>query len=200
MSYNFYIPKAHLLGKTFHDCVIRIPQIQAWSAESPHLYAIAVELRNPDNAIVESFTQKVGFRDVKIVGHDLLVNGQPIILYGMNRHDFHPQTGRVLSREDMRNDLLELKKFNFNAIRTSHYPNDPVLLDLCDELGFYAVGEANIESHAFQDSICNDQRYLTAFEDTPRRPRDLAHVPIHFLMTRESRWGDGYRVGRKGTL
>jgi beta-galactosidase len=159
---------------------VSFPKIRAWSAESPQLYAIAVELRNPDNVIVESFTQKVGFRDVKIVGHDLLVNGQPIILYGMNRHDFHPQTGRVLSREDMHNDLLELKKFNFNAIRTSHYPNDPVLLDLCDELGFYAVGEANIESHAFQDSICNDQRYLTAFVDRIARmvQRDIHHPSV----------------------
>ncbi|MEI6867235.1 MAG: glycoside hydrolase family 2 TIM barrel-domain containing protein [Actinomycetes bacterium] len=159
---------------------LTFPNIKSWSAESPVLYSLTIELSNPSGEVVERFVQKIGFRDVRIVGHDLLVNGAPIILYGVNRHDFHPKTGRVLSRQDMKNDLLELKKFNFNAVRTSHYPNDPALIELCDELGFYVIGEANIESHAFQDSICNDQRYLTAFVDRIARmvERDIHHPSV----------------------
>ena len=154
--------------------------IKAWSAEAPNLYSLSVELKNPQGEVVQKFTQRIGFRSVEISGHDLLVNGERIIIYGVNRHDFHPKTGRVLTKEDIRNDLLEMKKFNFNAVRTSHYPNDPALLDLCDELGFYVVGEANIESHAFQDSICNDARYLNAFVDRNARmvARDIHHASV----------------------
>ena len=176
----------------FAEFNISIPNISAWSAETPHLYPIVVELKDPTGAIVETFTQKVGFRDVRIVGHDLLVNGKPIILYGINRHDFNRKTGRVISREDMRNDLLELKRFNFNAVRTSHYPNDPALLDFADELGFYIIGEANVESHAFQDSLCNDQRYLNSFVDRIARmvQRDVHHPSvIMWSLGNESGWG-----------
>ena len=159
---------------------MEFPNIKAWSAETPHLYWLKIELKDPEGNVIESFTQKVGFRSVKIVARDLLVNGKRIIIYGMNRHDFNRKTGRVLSYNDMKADLLELKKFNFNAIRTSHYPNDPALLDLADELGFYVVGEANIESHAFQDSLCNDQRYLTPWVDRVARmvQRDIHHPAV----------------------
>ena len=161
---------------------LEFPNVKAWSAETPHLYWLKAELKNADGVVVESFTQKVGFRSIAIVGRDLLVNGKRIIIYGMNRHDFNRKTGRVLSYADMKADLLELKKFNFNAIRTSHYPNDPALLDLADELGFYVVGEANIESHAFQDSLCNDQRYLTPWVDRVARmvQRDIHHPAVIF--------------------
>ncbi len=159
---------------------VSIPNISPWSAEKPQLYSLVAELKDPSGSVVESFTQKIGFRDVRVVGHDLLVNGKAVILYGMNRHDFNATTGRVLTREDMRNDLLQLKRFNFNAVRTSHYPNDPALLEIADELGFYVIGEANIESHAFQDSLCNDQRYLNAFVDRIARmvQRDIHHPSV----------------------
>jgi beta-galactosidase len=161
---------------------MEFPNVKPWSAEAPHLYWLKAELKDASGTVVESFTQKVGFRSIKIVGRDLLVNGKRIIIYGMNRHDFNRKTGRVLSYADMKADLLELKKFNFNAIRTSHYPNDPALLDLADQLGFYVVGEANIESHAFQDSLCNDQRYLTPWVDRVARmvQRDIHHPSVIF--------------------
>ncbi len=157
-----------------------IPNIQPWSAESPRLYKILVELINPDGKVIERFNLKTGFRDVKISGGELRVNGAPIIIYGINRHDFHPVTGRVLSPAEIREDLLALKRFNFNAIRTSHYPNDIALLELADELGFYVVEEANIESHAFQESICNDPRYLNAFVSRVSRmiERDISHPSV----------------------
>jgi beta-galactosidase len=159
---------------------IRIPGISPWSAESPTLYDVEYELIDPTGQVIEVTEQKIGFRRVEVVGNELLVNGQPIIIYGINRHDFNRQTGRVLNRDLMRQDLLELKRWNFNAVRTSHYPNDPAFLDLCDELGFYVVGEANIESHAFQVTLCDDQKYLNAWVDRVARmvQRDIHHASV----------------------
>ena len=122
----------------------KLSKIKAWSAEEPHLYTLDIELRNPEGAVIEVSQQRIGFRSIVIKGQDFLVNGQPIIFYGINRHDFNRFTGRALTRDDMRQDLLELKRWNFNAVRTSHYPNDAAFLDLCDELGFYVSGEAHI--------------------------------------------------------
>jgi beta-galactosidase len=158
----------------------KVSKIKAWSAEEPNLYTLDIELHNPEGAVIEVSQQRIGFRSIVIKGQDFLVNGQPIIFYGINRHDFNRFTGRALTRDDMRQDLLELKRWNFNAVRTSHYPNDAAFLDLCDELGFYVIGEANIESHAFISSICNDTRYLTAFVDRVGRmvQRDIHHPSV----------------------
>ena len=155
----------------------KIPKIKPWSAEDPHLYTLNIELIDPTGNVVEVSQQKIGFRSVEIKGQELLLNGQPVMFYGINRHDFNRFTGRALTRDDMREDLLELKRWNFNAVRTSHYPNDAAFLDLCDELGFYVIGEANIESHAFISSICDDPKYLTAFVDRVGRmiQRDIHH-------------------------
>lgn len=158
----------------------QIPKVSPWSAETPALYTLVLELVDPSGKTVQRTSQRIGFREVQVRGRELLVNGQPVMIYGVNRHDFNRHTGRVLTREDMRNDLIEMKRWNFNAVRTSHYPNDPAFLDLCDELGFYVVGEANIESHAFYDSICNDPRYLGAFVERVGRmmQRDIHHPSV----------------------
>ena len=158
----------------------RIPKVQPWSAEEPNLYTLHIELVDPHGSVIEVSQQRIGFRSIVIKGQDFLVNGQPITFYGINRHDFNRFTGRALTRDDMRQDLLELKRWNFNAVRTSHYPNDAAFLDLCDELGFYVIGEANIESHAFISSICNDTKYLTAFVDRVGRmvQRDIHHPSV----------------------
>jgi beta-galactosidase len=157
-----------------------IPKITPWSAENPVLYTLHLELLDPAGNVVQISSQRIGFRSVVVKGRDFLVNGQPVIFYGVNRHDFNRFTGRALTRDDMRHDLLELKRWNFNAVRTSHYPNDAAFLDLCDELGFYVIGEANIESHAFYDSICNDPRYLGAFVERVGRmvERDIHHPSV----------------------
>ncbi|MFM8938380.1 MAG: glycoside hydrolase family 2 TIM barrel-domain containing protein [Actinomycetota bacterium] len=162
------------------EFTIKVPNISPWSAESPTLYDVEYELVDPSGQVIEITSQKIGFRRVEIKGNELLVNGQPVIFYGINRHDFNRETGRVLTRDLMRQDLLELKRWNFNAVRTSHYPNDPAFLDLCDELGFYVVGEANIESHAFQNTLCNDQKYLNAWVDRVARmiQRDIHHPSV----------------------
>ena len=159
---------------------LKVPGVKPWSAESPTLYEVEIELIDPIGQVIEITQQKIGFRRVEIKGIDFLVNGQPIIFYGINRHDFNRETGRVLSRELLRQDLLELKRWNFNAVRTSHYPNDPAFLELCDELGFYVIGEANIESHAFYETLCDDQRYLNAWVDRVARmiQRDIHHPSV----------------------
>ena len=159
-----------------------ISGVTPWSAENPTLYTLHFELLDPQGNVVQISSQRIGFRRTEVKGIDFLVNGQPVILYGVNRHDFNRHTGRALTRDDMRGDLLEMKRWNFNAVRTSHYPNDPAFLDLCDELGFYVIGEANIESHAFYDSICNDPRYLSAFVQRVGRmvERDMHHPSVVF--------------------
>ena len=97
---------------------------------------------------------------MEVRGTDLLVNGRRIYIRGVNGHDFDPATGRVVSRQAMRDDIVAMKRAGFNAVRTSHYPNDPAFLELTDELGLYVFEEADIESHAFQASLCDDPRYL----------------------------------------
>ena len=156
---------------------IKLP-VAPWSAETPALYHVEYILEDPNGKVVQTATHKVGFRRVEIKDHQLLLNGQPIIFYGINRHDFNKRTGRVISADDYRADILALKANNFNAIRTSHYPNDPVFLDLCDELGMYVIDEANIETHAFQNQLCDDQKYLAQWVDRTARmvQRDIHHA------------------------
>lgn len=155
---------------------VKLP-VESWSAETPVLYNVEYTLVDPSGKAIQSATQRVGFRRVEIVGKELLVNGQPVIFYGINRHDFNKRTGRVISEADYCADLLALKANNFNAVRTSHYPNDPVFLDLCDELGFYVIDEANLETHAFQNQLCDDQKYLSQWVDRIARmvQRDIHH-------------------------
>jgi len=157
-----------------------VPEVRAWSAEQPHLYTLTVELRSPSGEIRDQTSLRIGFKRVEVRGRQLLVNGQPILLRGVNRHDFSQHTGRVVSADEMRQDVVLMKQFGFNALRTSHYPNDPALLDLADELGIYVIDEADIESHAFQSTLCDDHRYLSAWVDRVSRMalRDKNHPSI----------------------
>jgi len=122
---------------------INVPKCQKWTAETPYLYTLTVHYGD------ETLTQKVGFRKVEIVNSQLLVNGEPILIKGVNRHEMDPDGGYVVSMERMLQDLTIMKRFNINAIRTSHYPDDPRFYDLCDSLGFYVCAEANQEAHGF---------------------------------------------------
>lgn len=154
--------------------------VRTWTAETPELYALAVRLHRADGSVADTSHHRVGFREVEISGRDLLVNGERVYIRGVNRHDFHPLTGRTVSYDDMRADLVTLKRFGFNAIRAAHYPNDPSLLDLADELGFYVVDEANIETHDHAHEIADDPRYLGAFVDRVSRMvlRDKNHPSV----------------------
>ncbi|WP_416983857.1 glycoside hydrolase family 2 TIM barrel-domain containing protein [Streptomyces sp. T028] len=163
-----------------------------WSAEDPRRYGLEVELLDPDGTVAERTTLSIGFRRVEIRGRDLLVNGRRVLIQGVNRHDADPHTGRTVSRERMERELSLLKRFNVNAIRTSHYPNDPVFLELCDTYGFYVVDEADIEAHAYASSLAHDLRYLPAFVDRVARMvrRDKNHPSvIVWSMGNESGYG-----------
>ena len=157
-----------------------VPDVRTWNAETPELYGLTVRLHRADGTVADTSYHRIGFRDVEIVGRDLLVNGERVFVRGVNRHDFHPLTGRTVSYDDMRADLVLLKRFGFNAIRTAHYPNDPTLYDLADELGFYVVDEADIESHDHAHEIADDPRYLGAFVDRVSRMvlRDKNHPSV----------------------
>jgi beta-galactosidase len=159
-----------------------IRNVRQWSAEQPHLYPLHIVLRSPAGEAVEEVDLRVGFRRVEIDGLNVLINGARVLFRGVNRHDFDQHTGRVISAESMRADMVAMKQFGFNAVRTSHYPNDPVFLDLADELGLYVVAEADIESHAFQDLVGDDSRYLNAWVDRVSRlvRRDKNHVSVTF--------------------
>ncbi|MFD8716600.1 glycoside hydrolase family 2 TIM barrel-domain containing protein [Streptomyces sp. NPDC059629] len=120
-----------------------IPGVEPWSAELPRLYDVTV------SSAAESITLRAGFRTVEIRGDRFLVNGRRVVFHGMNRHEAHPERGRVFDEAHAREDLARMKRFNVNAIRTSHYPPHPRLLDLADELGFWVVLECDLETHGF---------------------------------------------------
>jgi beta-galactosidase len=153
---------------------------QQWSAETPVLYQLIVRLLNEEGAEIHQASVSIGFRCVEIKGADLLINGQRVLLKGINRHEDHDTRGRAITREDMLRDILQIKRHHFNAIRTSHYPDDPFFYTLCDQIGLYVVDEANIESHAFMRDICEDNRYRQAFLDRVSRmvERDKNHPCI----------------------
>lgn len=154
--------------------------IAAWSAEQPVLYELKVELLDGGGESVDTVSQRIGFRRVVVEGRNLLVNGARILIQGVNRHDFDPHTGRVMARDGLLRELSLLKRFNFNAIRTSHYPNDPAFLELCDEVGFYVVDEADIEGHAFASTIADDPIYLPEIVERVSRMvlRDRNHPSV----------------------
>jgi beta-galactosidase len=141
----------------------RLPDVEPWSAESPSRYRVVAELLDPDGTVGEVHSQLIGFRRVEVRDRQLLVNGEPVWIFGVNRHDHHPVRGKAVTVDDMREDLLAMRRHNITAVRCSHYPNDPRFLDLCDEIGMYVVDEANIESHAYNTSLCDDPRYRSAW-------------------------------------
>jgi beta-galactosidase len=124
-------------------------KIKAWSAEIPKLYQLQVLIKDEKGKQIDATKFKVGFRTSEVKKGQLLVNGQPILLKGVNRHEHDPANGHVVSKESMLADIKDFKKYNINAVRTAHYPNDPLWYQLCDEYGIYIIDEANIESHGY---------------------------------------------------
>lgn len=164
-----------------------------WSAETPHLYTLVVTLHTPDGA--ESSSCRVGFRSVVVRDRQLLINGRPVLIKGVNRHDHDDTTGKALSRATLEADVRLMKQFNINAVRTSHYPNDPYWLDLCDRYGLYVIDEANIESHAYARELCRDPRYTLAFVERVRNmvERDKNHpCVIAWSLGNESGYGPNH--------
>ncbi|KAL2850181.1 glycosyl hydrolases family 2, TIM barrel domain-containing protein [Aspergillus pseudoustus] len=119
------------------------PALMLWSAETPILYTLSLSYKG------RAIAQRVGFRRSELRDGNILINGKPVIFYGVNRHEHHPRFGRAVPYEFMRADLLLMKRNNINAVRCSHQPNDPRLYEVCDELGLYVIAEADLETHGF---------------------------------------------------
>ena len=159
-----------------------VPSVKLWSAETPWLYTLKVSAYNR-KGVSETTSIKFGFRDVKIENGQLLVNGQPVLIKGANRHELNPYKGYVVSEADMIQDILLMKQLNINAVRTCHYPNDPLWYSLCDKYGLYVVDEANVESHGMgygKESLAHSADYQYAHVDRARRmvQRDFNHPSI----------------------
>lgn len=132
---------------------LEVENPRKWTAETPNLYTLTLALKDYDDNVLEVLSTRVGFRKVELKDSQLWVNGEPVLLKGANRHEHDPDTGHFVSVDSMIQDIVIMKKFNLNTVRTSHYPNDPVWYDLCDEYGLYLVDEANIESHGMGYSM-----------------------------------------------
>jgi beta-galactosidase len=161
-------------GRTVLDGPGRVTDPALWSAEMPELYELVVTAGD------DEVSCQVGFRTVEIAGRQLLVNGKAIRVCGVNRHDHDDRRGRAVTREVMEADVRLMKAFNVNAVRCSHYPNDPYWLELCDRHGLYVIDEANIEAHAYYDELCDDPRYAAAFMERVRNmvERDKNHASV----------------------
>jgi len=164
-----------------------------WSDEHPNLYTLAISLVDTTGKTVEVKSCKVGFRSIEFSKTDskLLINGKVTYLYGVNRPDHDPVKGKALSREDILRDVQTIKKFNFNCIRTSHYPMDPYLYDLCDQYGILVIDEANLETHGLGSKLSNDPMWTGAYLDRVTRmvERDKNHPSIIV-------WSLGNEAGR----
>lgn len=175
----------------------KIPQVKTWSAEIPNLYQLNIVIKDKKGNVIEAISRKLGFRTSEVIGSQFLVNGKPILIKGVNRHEHDPETGHVVSREDMLRDVQIFKEYNINAVRTAHYPNDPYFYELCDEYGIYVVDEANIESHgmgyALDRTLANNPAWLKAHLERVNRMviRDKNHPSI-IIWSMGNEAGNGY--------
>ncbi|WP_317191970.1 glycoside hydrolase family 2 TIM barrel-domain containing protein [Hymenobacter rubidus] len=164
-----------------------------WSDEAPNLYTLVLTLTDKTGAVLEAKSCRVGFRSIEFSKDNgkMLINGKLTYLYGVNRHDHHPTKGMAVSRDDIRQDVRTLKQFNFNCIRTSHYPNDPYFYELCDEYGILVIDEANLETHGLGSKLSNDPAWTAAYQERSMRMalRDKNHPSIIF-------WSLGNESGR----
>ncbi|XLS29631.1 glycoside hydrolase family 2 TIM barrel-domain containing protein [Flavobacteriaceae bacterium M23B6Z8] len=151
-----------------------------WSAEQPYLYTLVLLLKDDKNDLVEARSTKVGFREIDISDGQFKVNGVPVLLYGVNRHDWDAVNGKAVTEEAMRRDAQLMKQLNVNASRSSHYPNPPLWYEICNEYGIYVMDEANIESHGTGSLLSNDPSWNRAFTERGIRmvERDKNHPSI----------------------
>ncbi len=167
-------------AQTTVEIVQAIVAPHKWSDESPYLYTLQIVLHDATGQIIQVERTRVGFRQVEIKDGQLCVNGVPIRIKGVNRHEHDPDTGHTVSEESMLQDILLMKRLNINAVRTCHYPDHPRWYELCDEYGIYLFDEANIESHGVWDLLTNDPEWEKAFMERARRmvERDKNHPSV----------------------
>lgn len=186
---------AEIEGVFFIENEIESPE--KWSAEEPNLYRLVIMLKNPDGSIIEAKTIHFGFKSVEIWNEQILINGKPLMICGVNRHDFDPDSGWAVPRERYHQDLALIKRANINAIRTSHYPNDAQLYELCDIYGLYVMDEADVETHAVRRKNVpgNNSLWTQAVIDRAERMvlRDRNH-PCVFMWSlgNEAGYGENF--------
>lgn len=170
---------------TDRNVVAQIENIAPWTAEMPNLYTLVVQVKDHNRELLETVTQRVGFRTVEIREGLLLINGQRVLFKGVNRHEHDWERGRINSLQTMKDDLMLMKRHNINAVRTAHYPSDPRFYALCDELGLYVIDEADIETHGMQhtlgwNKLTNDPAWEAAYVERAKRmvERDKNHPSI----------------------
>ena len=149
-------------GKFSLKADLVLPNIKPWSAEHPNLYRLEIKVLDKKGKEIERLENHIGFRTVEIKDGKLLINGQYVLIKGVNRHEHDPYTGHVVSRESMERDIALMKQLNINTVRTCHYPDDPYWYELCDKYGLYVWDEANCESHAQgygEKSLAKDPQY-----------------------------------------
>lgn len=160
----------------------KVKNPKKWSAENPNLYTLVFNVKDLNGKVIESRSTKVGFRETEIKNGEFLINGKSVIMFGVNRHEHDPIKGKVVSEESMLKDILLMKQFNINAVRTSHYPNDERWYKLCDKYGIYVMDEANLETHGLGGKLSNDASWSSAFLERAVRmvERDKNHPSIVF--------------------
>ncbi|HRT90070.1 MAG TPA: glycoside hydrolase family 2 TIM barrel-domain containing protein [Bacteroidales bacterium] len=174
-----------------------LPEIKKWSAETPNLYTLIINLKDKNGRTLESTSSKIGFRTVEIKNSQLLVNGVAVYLKGTNLHEHHDVTGHVIDRETILKDIRTMKSYNINAVRTSHYPQQELWYDMCDEYGLYLIGEADIESHGIgynkDRTLADKPEWLDAHMDRIKRmvERDKNH-PSVIIWSMGNEAGDGH--------
>ena len=178
---------------------LKVPSVQAWSAETPNLYRLVVSLFDEQGEFVECEGSDIGFRSVEITDGQLLLNGKPLLIRGVNKHEHHPETGHTESLAQVEADIRLMKQHNFNAIRCSHYPHQPGFYDLCDRLGMYVVDEANIETHGLtpMSLVSDDDAWSRAYVERMSRMvrRDFNHPSvIIWSLGNESGYGGNHEA------
>ena len=173
----------------------KVPNVKKWTAETPNLYSLLVSVLDDEHEIIEVVTCKVGFRKVEIIDSVFHINGVAVLIKGVNRHEHHQHKGHVISEDAMIKEISLMKRFNINAVRTSHYPHDERFYELCDVYGLYVIDEANIESHGMyygEYSLAKDPRWMEAHIDRNMRmvERDKNH-PSVIVWSMGNEAGDG---------
>lgn len=189
------VPAGGESAATLQAGAAQLPEVKPWSAESPDLYTWHIVLAESSGREIAHYRGRTGFRRNEVRDGQFLHNGKPILIKGVNRHDHNPRTGHYVTTADMRADLLQMKRGNINAVRTAHYPNDAAFLELCDELGFYVIAEANIESHGMgykEETLAKNPAWLGAHLDRVKNmvERDKNH-PCVIMWSMGNEAGDG---------